>query len=143
MKETMIDDNDNEIHVEIAKLDWISYYYDIDNNNITLNNSNDNYSNDKFDVIVGAACVYAPIHCSLADTIKYFLSGSCKEVTIIQIGTRPGMDTFISRLNLLDVKYNLEVLSRTALTSLSSLLLLLVMLINYIITRSFRKTYTI
>ena len=111
-------DDDNGIDVEIGKLDWTSYNYDIDsNNNIILNNASDIYSNDKFDVIVGAACVYAPIHCSLADTIKYFLSGSCNEVIIIQIGSRPGMDTFISRLKLLDVKYTLEVLP-LSLTSL-------------------------
>ena len=60
-------DDDNGIDVEIGKIDWSSYNYDIDsNNNIILNNVNDIYSNDKFDVIVGAACVYAPIHCSLA-----------------------------------------------------------------------------
>ena len=68
-------DNNNGIDVEIGKLDWTSYNYDIDsNNNIILNNAYDIYSNNNFDVIVGAACVYAPIHCSLADTIKYFLS---------------------------------------------------------------------
>ena len=107
-----IDNGDDKIIVEIGHLDWTSYQYNIDDNNHeTLDMINSHYTNDKFDIIFGSACIYAPIHTNLADVIKYFLSGSCREVVIIQIIDRPGFQSFLSRLTLLSVKYTLEVIS--------------------------------
>jgi hypothetical protein len=47
----------------------------------------------------------------LADTIKHFLDGSCKEVIIIQIGDRAGFSLMLTRLEYLGIKYTVEVVS--------------------------------
>jgi hypothetical protein len=107
------ENGDDKIVVEVGHLDWTSYQYRIDdNNNEVFDIMNSQYSNDKFDIIIGAACVYAPIHSNLADVIKYFLSGDCREVIIIQIGDRPGFQNLCQRLQLLNVMYTVDVISQ-------------------------------
>ena len=40
------------------------------------------FSKENYDIIIGAALVYSPLHIYLADTIKYFLSGDCKVLAL-------------------------------------------------------------
>jgi len=102
--------NNNDIIIELEHLDWSNYQYIVDDKsgNISIDKQDLNISNENFDIIIGAACVYSPLHIYLADTIKYFLSGNCKEVIIVQIGDRPGMEQFINRLKLLNINFIIE-----------------------------------
>lgn len=65
----------------------------------------------RFKVLMGSALCYDDSHICLADTIKHFLDGSCKQVIIIQIGDRAGFGLMLTRLEYLGIKYTVEVVS--------------------------------
>lgn len=61
--------------------------------------------NDNIDILIGSALCYSVTHTCLADVIKHYLDGICREVVIIQIKDRPGFQEFTDRLTELNLLY--------------------------------------
>jgi hypothetical protein len=87
----------------------------IETNEVSLDKSFDSDNveptSGRFKVLMGSALCYDDSHICLADTIKYFLDGSCEEVIIIQIGDRAGFGLMLTRLSNLGINYTIEVVS--------------------------------
>jgi predicted nicotinamide N-methyase len=102
------------------ELDWSEYVKQSslpigvvnDDAALGLSDSQENIlSNQRFQVLMGSALCYSPYHICLADTVRHFLDGDCKEVVIVQIGDRAGFDLFLIRLASLEVTYTIEEIS--------------------------------
>mmetsp|Transcript_35669 Transcript_35669/g.33811 ORF Transcript_35669/g.33811 Transcript_35669/m.33811 type:complete len:460 (-) Transcript_35669:80-1459(-) len=116
---TGVSDNDRSI----TDPNCINGNNHIDTNEVSSNNSSSSSSfseaaedniepmGGRFKVLMGSALCYDDSHICLADTLKYFLDGSCEEVIIIQIGDRAGFGLMLTRLSNLDINYTIEVVS--------------------------------
>lgn len=113
--------------LEIAKLDWTIFgsSQSFEEYDALLPPALNRHS---FDIIYGSALCYAPCHKCLAYLIRYemeyrlkvvgsninksvyryYLSGRCKEVIVIQIAEREGFQDLVQMLKEMNIRYTLE-----------------------------------
>jgi hypothetical protein len=93
--------------LEIAKLDWTIFdsSQSFEEYDALLPPALNRHS---FDIIYGSALCYAPCHKCLAYLIRYYLSGRCKEVIVIQIAEREGFQDLVQMLKEMNIRHTLE-----------------------------------